>query len=190
MLQLLLDHQQQLGRFVSAKLASQPDSGQTVDDIIQETAIKAFRNAESLKATTRAGFYAWLRSIAANLVKDVVRSDVAAKRGGNFRRVTNSPRNTQESALDLLAELSGHQHTPSQNVARREATAAIQFAIGSLPDPQRIAIQLHCLDRMTLEETAEEMGRTAASVHGLIQRAKKNLRELMLNSSKWFSRNT
>ena len=190
MLQLLLDFQQQLGRFVSIKLSQQHDSEFTVDDIIQETAYKAFQNADSLRAQHKGEFYSWLKTIAQNLIADKIRLDQTAKRGGAFKKVNNARNDFEGRATDLISELSGDGFSPSQFAAKREAIGAMQIAINALPEDQRRAIELHCFERRSLEETAKVMERTAASVHGLIQRAKKNLREMMHRSSMWLSRKT
>ena len=188
MLQLLLDCQQQLGRFVSTKLSHQPNTDLTVDDVIQETAYKAFQRSDSLRAKHPGEFYSWLKTIAQNILADKVRHDQTAKRGGEFKKVDKAQNNFEGRATDLISELSGHGFSPSQFAAKREAIGAMQIAINALPEDQRRAIQLHCFQRLSMDETAQQMNRTPASVHGLIQRAKKNLRELMHRSSMWLSR--
>ena len=188
MLQLLLDHQQQLGRFVTMKMSRHPRTGTTADDIIQETAFKAFQHAEAMKATSTGEFYSWIKTIAQNLIADVVRRDRTSKRGGGANQINHLKGEFEGRATDLIAELSGDGFTPSQFAARHEAISAMQVAISALPEDQRQAIQLHCFQRRTLQETAELMDRSPASIHGLVQRAKKNLRELMHRSSMWLSR--
>ena len=50
--------------------------------------------------------------------------------------------------------------TPSQNAAQQEAVLAVQVGVSALPPDQREAIRMHCLDRLSLEETAEVMQRS------------------------------
>ena len=87
----------------------------------------------------------------------------------------------------LVELLSGSIHTPSQSVAVREATQALQVALAGLPDDQRDAIRMRFLDGLSLEETATRMQRTTNAVRGLVHRAKQALRDAMGRSSRWFS---
>jgi RNA polymerase sigma-70 factor (ECF subfamily) len=51
--------------------------------------------------------------------------------------------------------------------------------MGELPDAQREAIELHHLHGLTLAQTADEMGRTAPSVMGLLRRGLLGLQALL-----------
>jgi RNA polymerase sigma-70 factor (ECF subfamily) len=52
-------------------------------------------------------------------------------------------------------------------------------ALGRLPEDQRQVVELHHLKGLTVAEVAEQMGRTRASVVGLLFRGLKKLRELL-----------
>jgi RNA polymerase sigma-70 factor, ECF subfamily len=90
--------------------------------------------------------------------------------------------------VDLIGLLSDHRSTPGRKVARHEGTQAIQIAIAALPDDQREAIRLRYLEGKSIEETAAEMGRTAAAVNGLVRRAKEGLRDSLEDSARWLSK--
>ena len=49
-------------------------------------------------------------------------------------------------------------------------------ALAQLPENQRRAIELHHLKRLSLNELARELGRSEASVAGLLRRGLKSLR--------------
>jgi RNA polymerase sigma-70 factor (ECF subfamily) len=52
-------------------------------------------------------------------------------------------------------------------------------ALAELPDDQRAAVELKHLKGYSLEEVARQLGRTKASVAGLLFRGLRRLRELM-----------
>jgi RNA polymerase sigma-70 factor (ECF subfamily) len=130
---------------------------------------------------------AWLRSIAANRIRDAARSAKCLKRGGGHGRVPPQPDPFRANAGNLLEELGTDSSTPSRVAARFEAVDAMQIALAALPGDQREALRLHYFERLSLEATAEAMGRSMGSVRGLIQRAKQKLRDHLDRGSKWLS---
>ena len=60
--------------------------------------------------------------------------------------------------------------------------------MASLPQDQAEVIQLRYLKGKSIEETATEMDRTAAAVRSLADRAKKKLKELLVELSVSISR--
>ena len=78
--------------------------------------------------------------------------------------------------------------TTSDKLARDEAVRAVQVAVAVLPSDQRAAVALHHLQGQSVEATAAKLCRSPAAVRGLLQRARKSLRELLGRSSRWFER--
>ena len=52
----------------------------------------------------------------------------------------------------------------------------VAAALEELPEGQREAVAMHYWEGLTLNEVAQEMGRTAAAVAGLLQRGLRTLR--------------
>ena len=188
-LESLLEYRLELHRFVANKISDSPNIKVQEDDILQETYIRACREVGSLRVDNKQGLMAWLKAIALNQIRDAARRQSAAKRGGDVVKVEIDQQTYSDRAFGLAIELSdpGGQ-SPSSYVARRESIDAIRIALSQLPEDQRTAIQLRFFQLCSLDETAERMSRTSDSVRGLLQRAKKSLREAMITSSLWLSK--
>ena len=185
---LLLEHSAKLQAFIKSRLGDQLAGRVGVEDILQETFISAMKGVGGLEKDDEATFVAWLRAIASNRIKDAARKYASKKRGGDRKRVTAKANPFKSSAINLLEELARDSVSPSQIVAGDEGVQALQVAMSRLSEDQFTALKLHEFDGLTLEETAEQMGRTTGSVRGLLQRARENLRGEMGTESKWLSK--
>lgn len=186
---LLLDMQSELNRFVSAKLADSNRLGMQQDDVLQETYIKASKQIGGLRVKNINGLMSWIKAIAMNQIRDAARRSATTKRGGDRGIVELDRSHYGDRAYGLAIELSDPgSATPSTCAARRESIDAIRIAISQLPDDQRVAIQLRYFQLCSLTDTALRMNRSSDSVRGLLQRAKKSLRDAMATSSLWLSR--
>ena len=72
--------------------------------------------------------------------------------------------------------------TPSEYAVRREQAVLLADALARLPGDQRTALELHHLQGLSVPEVSREMGRSVLSVTGLIYRAIKGLRELLISA--------
>ena len=62
----------------------------------------------------------------------------------------------------------------------------MQVGLASLPQSQQDAVRLRHLDGKSVAETAAALGRPPGAVRGLLQRARKSLRDALGRSSRWF----
>ncbi|MEM9412662.1 MAG: sigma-70 family RNA polymerase sigma factor, partial [Planctomycetota bacterium] len=187
LLELVLLHQPVLHQFINKQLGTHLSNLVTEEDILQETFVQALKSIENFEGVKTVAFTAWLKAIATNRIRDIARKASAAKRGGGMKQVVKDRAAYETRAFDLIEQLSGDGFTPSVFAARREALSAMQAALIVLPEDQRLAIQYHCLEKLSLEETAAKMGRSSDSVRGLLQRGKQALKRSMQNSSRWFT---
>jgi RNA polymerase sigma-70 factor (ECF subfamily) len=67
---------------------------------------------------------------------------------------------------------------------RQEQLLRVARAVAQLPDDQRIVIEMHHLRDQPVAEVAAYLGRTEASVAGLLRRGLKRLRELLQETTK------
>ncbi len=182
---LYYDH---LAAHIGRKLPLDVRSQLGVDDILQDTFVQAFRDIRTLAPQGEQAFRAWLETVADHRLQDALRRARRKKRGGDFQQATDGGAPEGSQWLPLVELLKGDVGTPSQNAAQQEAVAAVQVGVSALPPDQREAIRMHCLDRLSVEETAQAMQRTPGAVRGLVQRAKIALREHLMSSSLWFSK--
>ena len=84
-----------------------------------------------------------------------------------------------QSSMRIEAWLEAVQTSPIDRADKNEQLLRLAGALAQLPEPQRLAIELHHLQGMSLAETAVQLDRTEASVAGLLRRGLAELRELL-----------
>jgi RNA polymerase sigma-70 factor (ECF subfamily) len=184
---LLLAYSLKLSLHIAARLPNSVKSLLAVEDVLQQTFVRAFQGIDRLEHATEKSFSAWLKTIAENELQDSVKRLQRKKRGGAHRQVHRAAGAHTSTMADLVDLITDPQLTPSRSVARREAVRALQVGITGLPEDQREAVRQHLLKGMSLAETASAMGRTPGAVSALIHRAKGRLREALGPSSLWLS---
>ena len=185
---LLLDHYAPLAAHVSRRLPPSIQSVVGVDDVVQQTYTEVFRSIEDFEHREDVTFLSWLIAIADNRLRDAIRALHRKKRGGDHRRLRGIPDDKAGSAADLVDVLAGRSHTASRSLARREAIQAIQVALAGLPEEYRRAIELRYFDGYTLEQNAALMDRSTGAVRGLLDRAKKRIRDALVRASLYLSK--
>lgn len=152
---LVSRHAPGLARFLAATGA---DPGE-LDDLLQETFIRAFRSLTSWRG--EAAFRSWLLSIASNLAKDQHR-----------RRRKRTVVTLEDS--DLVAK-----EGPAETFDAREAERRMQAGLGTLPRLQREVFLLRAQQGMDYEEIARTLETTPGSARVHYHHAVKRLKELM-----------
>ena len=183
---LLLDCYQPLVDRMEPKMPAALRGVVAAEDIVQQTFAQVFRDIESFEVRDDATILSWMTSIAENRLRDTIRKHGRKKRGGEHRRVNTRPTES-EPTKELIEMIAGRGHTPSKSLARREAIQAINVALAGLPEDHRQAVQLRYFEYRSLEETAEIMNRTTGAVRGLLDRAKKKLRDALERASLYLS---
>jgi RNA polymerase sigma-70 factor (ECF subfamily) len=147
-------------------------------DVVQQTLLKAHQNLGQFRGHGDAELAGWLRRILANTLTDAVRS---------FRLEVGAARSLEhslaESSARLEAWLVAPGESPEGQARRQEQTLAVADALARLPDDQRTAVEFHHLKEMPVGEIAALLGRTEASVAGLLRRGLQRLRELLAESA-------
>src|SRR5262245_19813539 len=125
------------------------------DDVFQATYIKLARHAAAVRRPD--ALPVWLHRTAFRLALN-------ARRGENRRRAAEarSPAATGRNPLDELTA--------------RELLAILDDEIERLPERDRAALVLCCLDGMSLDEAAGRLGVSAGAVKGRLERGRERLR--------------
>jgi RNA polymerase sigma-70 factor (ECF subfamily) len=184
---LLLAHATATARHIESRLPFTLRHVVSVDDILQETFLNAFRSVNRFEARAEGSFGGWLKAIADARLADVVRRKQTIKRGGRLLREKTDGCQAHSSGV-ILDSIAGPAARPSSDAARREAISAIQIAVAALDEAERDAIQAHVVRGESLSDTACAMGRTENAVRGLVHRAKGHLRTVLSRSSLWFTK--
>lgn len=166
-LQLLA--RQQIGE----RLRSKCDSS----DLVQQTLLQAHEKLDQFRGQTEGELKAWLRRILANHLKNKIEEFGRRKRDAGLERSLQAALDDASSRLD--GWLASEQPSPVDAVIGQEQLLRLAEKLDSLPDDQRLALELRHLSGTAIDEIARIMGRTEAAVAGLIRRGMKNLRESM-----------
>ena len=146
-------------------------------DLVQVTLLKAHEASERCSFVEEAQRAAWLRQILARTMADEARRYSRDKRDADLERSLLA--GLDESSARLEPWLADNHSTPSQQAIRHEQLLALAEALDALPDDQRQAVELHHLSGCSVAEVGARLGRSHASVAGLLRRGIKALREQM-----------
>jgi RNA polymerase sigma-70 factor, ECF subfamily len=148
------------------------------DDVLQETYIVAFKSLAGHQFDGLAAFYKWLETVALSRLEDQQRALRRQKR--DVARETAPPADATASYPDLVHRLADPASTPSRQVARNEAVAAVMTCLARLSDEQRDVIRMRFLEGRPVAEVAARLEKSEAAIHMLCHRALKALREQMV----------
>jgi RNA polymerase sigma-70 factor, ECF subfamily len=130
------------------------------DEIVQETWLTAVRRVRRFDPR-KGSFLAWLRGIAANLLRNDLR-----KR----RRLPTF----QQSADEQIDKTSGTE-SPWEDRQREEQVAA---ALDALPDREEAVLRAKYLEGLSVAQIASARGETPKAVESLLSRARQAFREV------------
>lgn len=152
------------------------------DDIVQVTYLEAFLRIRSFRPERADSFTAWLRRIAANNLRDAIRTLEREKRPPPGKRA-HAPVG-DESYSALVNQLAVTTSTPSRVVIRDELRASVDAALRQLPQDYEQVLRLYELAGLSGEEVAEHMGRSHGAVRMMLARARERLAELLIGGEK------
>jgi RNA polymerase sigma-70 factor (ECF subfamily) len=163
-------YQRRLAVLVHFKLSERTRTFAEVDDIVQETLLRAFRDIEHFAYQAPDSFLRWLSAIADHVIVDRVRYAGRERRAGEeipFRSESNpagpEPADTK---------------TPSRLLAQREAVERLLERLAALPDDYRQAILMAKIEGLSTAEMAAQMGKSREATALLVYRAVKRFRAL------------
>jgi RNA polymerase sigma-70 factor (ECF subfamily) len=160
---------QQLGDWLRGKLDP--------SDVVQETLLKACRACDQAAGMTDTQLAAWLRRILSNTLVDAARRYAGGARDLALEQSLEA--SLEESSARLEQWLAADGSGPAQKVTREEQLLRLAEALQELPEEQRTVIERKHLRGESVSDIAHDMGRTKASVAGLLRRGLDRLRELL-----------
>jgi RNA polymerase sigma-70 factor (ECF subfamily) len=145
-------------------------------DVVQQTLLEAHRSVARFRGGSP-HLTAWLRNILACQIARTARDLRRDRRDVGRERSLQAA--LEESSARLEALLAAEQPSPSQQAQRNEWAVRVAAALEDLSEGQREALVQHYYQGRPVKEVARAMGRSAASVAGLLQRGLKALRQLL-----------
>ena len=146
------------------------------DDIAQDALIKAWRSLSSFRGDCT--FSTWLFRVTVNTARDVIRT--TARRP--VISLTRQDDTDDEPELWDVPVTSGDE-LPEEAVERRETIEAVRRAVESLPDDQRQALVLRDIHELPYSEIASILGVEIGTVKSRINRARTNLKKILITGN-------
>jgi RNA polymerase sigma-70 factor (ECF subfamily) len=147
-----------LEAFVRQRLGSRLRAATEVEDILQETCLRAYRALDRFEWRGPDSVFGWLGSIAEFFIRDLARA------GG------------RNPLSGLRGDVPGSGASPSKALRRGERFERLKKALESLAEDHRAVIQLARLDGLSTTEIARRLGRSPGAVRHLLLRALEKLR--------------
>ena len=153
--ELVRRHARALARFLAG--AGAPDAD--VDDLVQETFIRAFRGVDRFRGQCR--FRTWLLTIGGNVLKDAVRRARRAK------------------VVPLADELRATDGDPHERAVAGEAEGRLREGLGRLSRMQREVFLLRAQQGLAYDEIAAALGTSPGAARVHYHHAVKRLKEYL-----------
>ena len=148
-----------------------------IEDVVQEAAGQAFHHLDRLRDADQ--FPSWLRAIVRNRCLSHLRSR---------RSHLSYEEETREGVTHIQVDESywGGQPfpAPDQNLIDQEETRWVQEAVGQLSEKNRSVTSLHYFEGKSYEEIAAVLDVSLSTIEGRLYRARKQLKEVMINMAK------
>jgi RNA polymerase sigma-70 factor (ECF subfamily) len=160
--------------WISIRMGKLLASRLTVDDVLQETFLEAFRSISRFRDQGPGSFQRWMFSVAENRLRDMHKFHTAGKR--DVSREAKAPARKDEER-DLLKQLEATGPSPSAGLHDEEARSRLAAAIGRLPESLREVLVFRALEERTYAEIAETLGKPQTTVRVMFCRALKVLKD-------------
>jgi RNA polymerase sigma-70 factor (ECF subfamily) len=142
-----------------------------VDDLVQETLIRAYKELDGFVYRSPGSFFRWLACIADHVVVDAARFEGRRKRRAQANVPLRSPSNPNgPEPVDT--------RTPSRIYAGREKLDRLLEVLDALPENYRQAIMMAKVEGLSTSEMAEKLGKTREATALLLHRALKQIRSI------------
>jgi RNA polymerase sigma-70 factor (ECF subfamily) len=182
---------------VAAALANDLRHRLDADDVLQEAYAKAFRALGQLPATRTdpppvtfdnlGHFSKWLEAIALNQLRDMQDALRRQKRDVAREAAHALAVPASDSYPRLIDQLAATEPTPSRQVARAEAVAAVMSSLARLPEEQREVLRLRFLRDVPFEEIAAGLGKSVDATYMICHRGLKTLRGLLVSITQYLT---
>lgn len=183
---LIVEYHAVLHRTVAAARDAELQTRIDPDDVLQQAYVSAFEGVVNCQFDGPAPFYKWLETIALTRLKDQQRA--LRRRKCDVAREVRPAADPMASYPDLVNRLAGPDSTPSRQVAKGEAVAAVLSCLARLNEEQRAVVRLRFLEGRSVADVAAQLGKTEAAIHMLCHRGLKSLRERMVSISRFLTR--
>lgn len=160
---LIEEHRPALERHVRTRIGEHLRSKVEVDDVLQDTYLRAWKSMDGFQWMGKGSFLRWLKGIAEHAILKLV------NRHGREEVIFVE----EETARPDLGP------SPSKALRRGERFSRLEEALDALSPEHREAVMLVRIKGLKVKEAAERMGRTPNAVMHLLLRAMKKLKDVL-----------
>ena len=162
---LVVKYQRKLARLLSQLIRDPVE----VEDIAQETFIKAYRALPSFRGDS--AFYTWLYRIGINTAKNFLVSQ--------GRKVPTIEGNFDNEDAENFEEAAKYKEvsTPESELMSKQVAQTVNKTLDSLPEELRTAIVLREIEGLSYEDIASMMGCPIGTVRSRVFRAREAIAE-------------
>ncbi|MEX2171957.1 MAG: sigma-70 family RNA polymerase sigma factor [Pirellulales bacterium] len=177
---LLGRHRDAVRRMIDLRMDPVLERRVDASDVVQEVLVEANRRLNDYLADPVMPFHLWLRQMAKDRLIDAHRRHrVAARRSMDREQPLATAVKSEESTLDLVAQLQDRQLTPAAAATWRELQRRFEQACGQLdPQDQEIVIMRH-FEKLDNSEVAQALGLSAQAASMRHLRAMRRLRKFL-----------
>ena len=154
--------QPELKAFCLSRVGDQLRSFVEIDDIIQETSLKAFESIQAIRWQGERALFSWFCGIAQNAIYAQSRKSL---RIGSPTENVDGPDEVGSS--------------PSQHLRRGERFDRLEQSLTMLTEEQRQVVRLTRIEGLTIREAAARLDRSEKTTYQLLWRAIKKLRAVL-----------
>jgi RNA polymerase sigma-70 factor (ECF subfamily) len=155
---VLARYRERLEAIVRTRLGARLLARLEVDDVLQETCLRALRSIDRFRPRGGESFLRWLAGIAEHVILKAAEKDRGAP------------------LLSLAQDRAASGVSPSRAAARGERLERLEAALAGLSSDHAQVIRLARLEGLELREVARRMDRSEEAVKQLLSRALKALR--------------
>jgi len=159
---LLEEHRPRLEALIGSKLGAALRASTTIEDVLQDALLEAFRSLERFEWRGEDSFMRWLGGIAENAV---LKASRCRERGLKL-----------QARVLRLGPLSPEQVSPSKALRREERFERLKGSLSGLSPEHREVIVLSRIEGLPIAEIARKLGRSEEAAKSLLARAIRELR--------------
>ncbi|WP_334119604.1 RNA polymerase sigma factor RpoE [Limnobacter sp.] len=159
---LVSKYHRRVGRLLTRMVRNQED----IEDIVQETFIKAYRAIGNFRGDS--AFYTWIYRIAINTAKNLLVTQ--GRRPSTLKESNDGDSETFEDNAAL-----SNIDTPESLYQTKQIGEAVNEAMAALPEELRSAIVMREIDGLSYEEIAAAMDCPIGTVRSRIFRARESI---------------
>jgi RNA polymerase sigma-70 factor (ECF subfamily) len=178
---LLGQHREALRRRISLRLDPALAARLDASDVVQDVLLEASRRVKDYLKNAKMPFHLWLQLIADDHVIDAWRRHRQAKRRSLDReRPLRLAGPSDQSSVELAAQLLGHELTPASAAIRQELEHRVEDAIAGLSADDQEIIQMKHYQQFSNQEIARILGLSEAATSMRYLRALRRLKAALV----------